>query len=202
MKDKPIGTAKLKTYVHITKITIWICWISLFAFWAIKLFGGNFFEIVVQNENFVAFSNILQNTWAKHFASFITIAVAKYFTFGAICQKFTFKGKQLLFVIFGIVSIWAVANFMPLGEIKFPSWYGYLIFILAGIIYQKGWKKTFGVLAILLEFMFSTISLLVRNIPLYIIPNYLMLLILAIDMYIMVVLYYLYANLIKMKKEI
>lgn len=197
-----MGTAKLKTYIHITKITILICWISLFAFWAIKLFGGNWFEIAVQNENFVKFSETIETTWLKYLVSFFTIGIAKYLTFGAICQKFVFKGKQLLFVLFGTVSIWAVANFMPLGKLQFPSWYGYLIFVLAGIIYQKGWKKSFGVLAIISELVFSTISLLVRNIPLHIIPNYLMLLILAIDMYIMVILYYLYANLIKMKKEI
>jgi hypothetical protein len=100
MEDKYTGTAKLKTYIHITRITIALCWIALFAFWAIKLFGGNWFEIVVENKNFIKFSNIVQNTWVKYLVSLFTIAVAKYLTFGAICQKFYFKGKQAVWGFF------------------------------------------------------------------------------------------------------
>lgn len=197
MRDKD----KLATYIKITRLTIVICWIALFAFWAIKLFGGNFFEIVVQNENFIKFSDMVQNTWLKYLVSFFTIAVAKYLTFGAICQKFFFKGKQLLFVVFGIVSIWAVANFLPLGVLNFSSWYGYLVFVLAGILYQKGWKKTFGVLAIGFELIFAFVSMQVRNLPIEIMSNYLIAIIFSIDLYLMVGLYYLYSNLIKLKRS-
>lgn len=202
MVEKHLGTAKLKMYIKITRITILICWISLFIFWAIKLFCGNFFEIVVQNENFVAFSEKVETTWLKYLVSFFTIAIAKYLTFGAICQKFVFKGKQLLFVIFGIVSIWAISNFMPLGKLQFPSWYGYLIFILAGIIYQKGWRKTFGFIAIFFELIFAIVSMMVRNLPIEIMSNYFVAIIFSIDLYLMVGIYYLYSNLVKMKKEI
>ena len=201
MKEKTVDKEKLKTYIQITRITIVICWIALFAFWAIKLFGGNFFEIVVENENFVKFSEMVETTWIKYLVSFITIAVAKYLTFGAICQKFYFKGKDLAFVLFGIVSIWAVANFLPLGVLNFSSWYGYLIFILAGILYQKGWKKSFGGLAIVLETIFSVVSAITRNLSINIMSNYLIAIIFSIDLYLMVGLYYLYSNLIKIKKE-
>lgn len=202
MEEEHIGTAKIKTYIKITRITIVICWISLFAFWAIKLFGGNFFEIAVQNENFVRFSEKVETTWLKYLVSFFTIAIAKYLTFGAICQKFYFKGKQLLFVIFGIVSIWAISNFMPLGKLQFPSWYAYLVFVLASLIYQKGWKKTFGLLAIVFELAFSFISMQVRNLPIEIMSNYLIIMIFIFDLYLMLALYYLYSNLINLKKEI
>jgi hypothetical protein len=202
MEEEHIGTAKIKTYIKITRITIVICWISLFAFWAIKLFGGNFFEIAVQNENFVKFSEKVETTWLKYLVSFITIAIAKYLTFGAICQKFYFKGKQLIFVIFGIVSIWAVANFLPLGFLNFSSWYGYLIFVLASIIYQKGWKKTFGILSIVFELLFALVSMQVRNLPIEIMSNYLIAAIFIFDLYLMLALYYLYSNLINLKKEI
>lgn len=202
MEEEHIGTAKIKTYIKITRITIVICWISLFAFWAIKLFGGNFFEIAVQNENFVRFSEKVETTWLKYLVSFFTIAIAKYLTFGAICQKFFFKGKQLIFVIFCIVSIWAISNFMPLGKLQFPSWYAYLVFILASLIYQKGWKKTFGLLAIVFELAFSFISMQVRNLPIEIMSNYLIIMIFIFDLYLMLALYYLYSNLINLKKEI
>ena len=195
-KDKE----KLKTYIDITKMTIGICWISLFAFWAIKLFGGNFFEIVVQNENFIAFSDMVQNTWLKYLVSFITIAVAKYLTFGAICQEFTFKGKQLLVISIAIVSIWAVVNFS--NNDFLIMWYAYAVMIIIAILYQKGWKKSFGLLAILFEVGFNVLSVLIRGLELSLNTNYLIIFIGIFDMYIMTALYYLYSNLIKMEKEI
>lgn len=194
-----IDNEKIKVYADITRLTIVICWVTLLCFWVIKLFGGNFFEIAVNNENFIKFSELVETNWLKYLVSFFTIAVAKYLTFGAICQKFVFKGKQLIFVIFGIVSIWAVSNFVPLGKLQFPAWYAYVVFIAAGIIYQKGWKKTFGVLAILFETAFTVISFLIRNVPVVVASNYLMGFILSIDLYIMYFLYFLYSNLIKTK---
>lgn len=195
-KDKE----KIKTYIDITKMTIGICWISLFAFWAIKLFGGNFFEIVVQNENFIAFSDLVQNTWLKYLVSFITIAVAKYLTFGAICQEFTFKGKQLLFVIISIIFVWYCANF---SNNEFIIMYGgYITFVLASAIYQKRWKKLLGFLAIALEIVFALVSMITRNLPIEVMSNYLVTAIFIFDLYLMTALYYLYSNLIKMKKEI
>ena len=119
MQDKFIGTAKLKTYIQITRITIVICWISLLAFWAIKLFGGNFFEIVVENDNFVKFSEKIETTWLKYLVSFITVSVANYLIIGAICQKFYFKGKQAVVVGLAIFSIWVVSNFVPLSFFNF-----------------------------------------------------------------------------------
>lgn len=197
-KDKE----KIKTYIEITRLTIVICWISLLVFWAIKLFGGNFFEIVVQNKNFIAFSDLVQNTWIKYLVSFFTIGIANYLMIGAICQKFYFKGVQALVVALSIISMWAVANFVPPSFLNMPVWYGYLVLIALSFIYQNKTKKLFGFLAIALEFIFSTISMLVRNIPIAFMSNYLILLVFIFDLYLMEMLYYLYSNLIKMKKEI
>ena len=198
MQDKE----KLSMYVDIIKITIIICWVSLVAFWLLKIFGGNLFEIMVENENFLKFSELVQNSWLKYLVSFITIGVAKYFTFVIISQKFTFTKKDWLYFFLFLISIWFVSNFVPIGKIYFPSWYGYLLYIAIGILYNKGWKKTFGIIAIGLEFAFATISMLVRNIPLELISNYLVGLVLSIDVYIMLALYYLYSILLRKEKEL
>lgn len=190
---------KLQMYIETIKITIILCWIFLGCFWMIKLFGGNWFEIMVSNENFIKFSDLIQNTWLKCVVSFFTIGIAKYLTIGAVCQKLTFKGKHLLFVLCSIISIWAVVNFVPNDIIRMI--YPYEIIMMFAILYQKKWRRLYGVLAIALEFLFSTISMLVRNVPINITQNYLVIAILIIDMYIMTTLYYLYANLIRLKKE-
>lgn len=197
LKDKD----KIKTYIDITKATIGICWVSLFAFWTIKLFGGNFFEIVVQNENFIAFSNLVETTWIKYLVSLFTIGVANYLMIGAICQKFYFKGTQALIIALAIISMWAVANFVPVSFLSLPIWYGYVILIFIGAYFNKGIARINGMVSILLEFCFSTISMFVKNISIAFMNGYIFTLIFSIDLYIMTILYYLYSNLIKLKKE-
>ena len=193
MKDKE----KLSMYVDITRITIILCWIALIAFWCLKLFGGNWFEIMVENENFIKFSDMVQNTWLKHLVSLFTVAFSNYFLLCAIDEKFTFKGKELAMVIAIIISMWFVVNFVQ--AISF--WYGYTIIIVFSVIRQQGYKKLYGLLAFALSLIFSTISMLTRSVELQVMTDYLITAILIIDMNIMIVLYYLYTNLINLKKE-
>lgn len=198
-ESRPIDKDRLQMYISVTKITIVLCWLSLFDFWAIKIFGGNWFEIMVENENFIKFSNAVQNTWLKYLSSFITIFIARYFTFGAICQKFVFKGKTLFFVLAMIISMWVVVNFIDIPFLN--MWYAYILIATFAVFYQKKWKKLYGLLAIAFDFIFSTVSILTRNIELQIITDYLVGYILLIDMNIMYFIYYLYSNLLRLKKE-
>lgn len=191
---------RLQMYVSLTKITIVLCWLSLFSFWAIKLFGGNWFAIIVNNENFLAFSNAVQNTWVKYLVSLFTIVTLKYLSICAICQKFYFKGKSSLILFVVLVANWAIVNFLPLEYSFISSNFAYIVFIIYGLVYQTKFKKLYGVLAIVFDIAFSGISILVRNIELQIITDYLILLILCIDIYIMTTLYYLYSNLKKLER--
>lgn len=191
---------RLQMYISLTKITIVLCWLSLFSFWAIKLFGGNLFEIIVNNENFLKFSNAVQNTWLKCVVSFVTITIANHFTFGAIAQKFVLKGKHLCYFWFADITMWIVANFIIIDFVQ--MFYGYILIIGYGIVIHKSWKKTFGLISVAMEFVFSTVSMLTRNVPLQVMSNYLITLILIIDIQIMYALYYLYSNLIRLKTEV
>ena len=197
MQDKE----KLSMYVDIIKITIIICWVSLVAFWLLKIFGGNLFEIMVENENFLKFSELVQNSWLKYLVSFFTIVSLKYLSICAICQRFYFKNKDFVILVCALIANWAVVNFVPLKYSIITSNFAYIIFIIYGIVYQTNWKKLFGLLAVVFDFAFSTISMIVRDIDLQVITDYLVLLILCIDIYIMTGLYYLYSNLIRIKKE-
>lgn len=198
MKDKE----KLSMYVDITRITIILCWIALIAFWCLKLFGGNWFEIMVENENFIKFSDLVQNTWLKHLVSFITVYIAHYLFLGASCQQFVFKGKQLIVISLAFLSVWFVSNFLPHNFLFYlPFYYGYIVQMVLCYIYQTGKKKYLGALVLVLEISFSLISMSVRNIDALIIDNYLVAFILSIDLYIMILLYYFYSNLIRLTKE-
>ena len=198
-ESRPIDKDRLQMYISVTKITIVLCWLSLFAFWAIKLFGGNWFEIMVENENFVKFSDIVQNTWLKYLVSLFTIGLCNFLMVGAIIQKFTFKGLNLLMIMLSTISIWIVANFVNLDILKLT--FGYSVFTIIGVIKQNGWKKVFGLIAVALDFVFLTLSMITRNIEIHVLSNYMIALILSIDVYIMYFLYYLHFNLIRLKKE-
>ena len=185
-------------YISVTRIAIILCWLSLFSFWALKIFGGNFFEIMVENENFLKFSNFVGNSWLRYLSSFITIFIAQFFIIGAICQRFYFKGKSSIFITICILSIWIVADFVNVDIIK--MFYGYIVLIFIGAIYNKGKKRMLGILAIIFEFVFSTLCMITKNLQLSIIDDYLIYFIGSIDLYIMYSLYYLYSNLIRMRK--
>ena len=191
---------RLQMYVSLTKITIVLCWLSLFSFWAIKIFGGNWFEIMVENENFVEFSNKVQNTWLKYLVSLFTISFSFYMMFGAVIQKIVLKGKYLLVFVLCAISNWLIVNFTEISFLK--TIYGYTILILCGVAFQNGRKKLYGFLATILDFVFVLLSMVTRNIKLGFVTDYLIILILMIDVYIMYVLYALYSYLIKIKQEI
>ena len=190
---------RLQMYVSVTKITIVLCWLSLFAFWAIKIFGGNWFEIMVENENFIKFCEYAENSWIKHFINICTISIFVFLMFGAVSQQFYFKGRHLAIIILFIVLIWGI-RFIP-NYFSIHFWFGYFAVISYGILVQKGKKKLFGFLAMILDFAFSAISFLTRNLPIELANNFLIGNILLIDMYIMYFLYYMHLNLIRLKKE-
>lgn len=197
---KTLDKDRLQMYISITRVTIILCWLSLFSFWIVKLFCNEVFEIAIQNENFVKFSELLQSTWLKYLVSLFTISFSFFFMYGATLQVFTPKGKDVLVFIFSILTIWVVANFINIEILQMSC--GYIIIILCGALKQKGIKKLLGILAMVLDFAFCTISVLTRNIELTVLSDYLIMPILSIDVNIMFALYYLYSNLIKLKKEL
>ena len=192
---------RLQMYVSLTKITIVLCWLSLFSFWAIKLFGGNWFDIMVTNENFVKFCHIIQTTWCKYLLSFATVFIANYLILCSIAQKFYFSKAKSIFMFWLIASIWAVSNFAPVDFLYLPFWYAYAIMVVWGVVHQKSWRRLYGFVAIALQFAFTTVSMLIRSVPIEIYDNYFMAIILSIDTYIMFGLYYLYSNLIALKRN-
>lgn len=190
---------KLSMYVDITKITIIICWVSLIGFWLLKIFGGNLFEIMVENENFLKFSELVQNSWLKYVYTLINIFISNYLMFGAISQKFVFKPLELAYIILSIISMWVVVCFIKIDLLS--AFYGYILIVIYSLKVQKGWKKSFGFMAIAFELSFSIISMLIRNVEISVTNNYMVAIVLSIDVYIMYVLYFLYSNLLRLRKE-
>lgn len=197
---KTIDKDRLQMYISITRVTIILCWLSLFSFWIVKLFCNEVFEIAVQNENFIKFSELLQSTWLKYLVSLFTISFTLYFLFCSTLQIFAPKGKDILLYILYVFVVWITVNFINIEILEMLC--GYFIIILISLFKQNGHKKLLGALGVVLDFVFCTISMLTRNIELNVIQDCLVMAVLSIDVNIMFALYYLYTNLLKLKKEL
>ena len=53
-------TLDKKTKQTLVRKTIWLCWFALIGCFIIKLFGGNYFEIMANSETFVEFCVFLE----------------------------------------------------------------------------------------------------------------------------------------------
>lgn len=187
----------VKKYLHRVIIA---CWIALIVCLIIKLFGANIFEIVCKNDTFNTVCNYADtHIWANYLISALYCFVSLYFFTLAILQERKFKGWQLSIVIITVligtaVKIWSVT----IGWI-FDIWQFVLMQMLfLGKRWKSYWKIPF---AIALLAVFQLISMFVRGVDTDdLMDGCLIGAIYSLDVVIMVVLYYGYSNIIKLKK--
>ena len=184
------------------KRAIILCWIMLVACFAIKLFGGNWFEVVCTNEHFLKLcdfidSNIILENCIAYFlyVIFTTILLM------AVCRETSFKIKNIIIIASSISVVW-ISQFIN-ENVKFLleifSFIFLPIFINKGKIpIKKVWY--YGLIGISLDISFQMISFYIRGIKVAIIGdgNTLLSLILMIDYYIMILLHFLF---VKQRKE-
>lgn len=189
------------------KIAIILCWIMLVACFIIKLFGGNWFEIVCTNEHFSRVCEFIENNRVLYESiSFVMYVVPTIF----IVLSFSFipkpSKKQLIIIVWDLIFLWAT-TFISLNIKLFLE---PIVFIILPIVLnfigqeqntiKDTIKKTwyYGIVGYAISFAFQFISLITRNIGIKIISDdVLITFIMLIDYYIMLALYYLY---VKLKK--
>lgn len=194
------------------KRAIALCWIMLIVCFIIKLFGGNWFEIICNNEHFINICNYVDTHGILRYSiGLIIYVVCAYFVFVSCSMIIKPNFKQSLAILIFAVGVWATNFIAPLAKmiaeiLMFVS----LPFILKRIeLEEKSWKYVLkkswylGIIACALELVFQIISLITKNIGVKVIDNsFLMSLLFSIDYYIMIALYYLYTKLtLKNKKE-
>ena len=184
------------------KRVIVVCWIALGICFGIKLFGGNLFEIMCANENFIKVCEYADNNWwANIIISFIVCYAQLYFLILATCQKIKFD--KLEFVVFTLTALIGTAV-----KVLLPSWVG-IIFDLWQVVgmplvfLRKTPKKFVNVIiANILLFAFQFISMIAKNISFGILGDSVLEgAIYSIDVFLMIVLYYCYENVINRKEK-
>ena len=188
------------------KRAIALCWIMLVVCFVIKLFGGNWFEVVCTNEHFIFMCDLVDNNWFLFYPIGLILYVFStiFVVLSVANRKFSKKGFLLLTIT--LCLLWAT-QFIS-SEFKFFVDTSFLIFspVVISFSQEKDFKKALkqnwykGFICFGLTFIFQFISLVTRNVGVKITDDStLVTLILLVDYYIMIVLYYL--NMKKIKED-
>lgn len=184
------------------KRVIIVCWIALGICFGIKLFGGNLFEIMCANENFIKVCEYADNHfWADYVLSSVYGLISTYFSVLAMCGWYKYKKPHLLILISTVLVGTLVKYFSAFIGLLFDVWQ---IIIMPCVFTIKNPKRhKYVILGNILIFVFQLVSMLVKDLRISIVTNYGLLIgiIYSIDILIMIVLYYLYSNVSLKRKE-
>lgn len=187
------------------KRAIIICWIMLIVCFIIKLFGGNWFEVICDNKHFIYICNYLDNHQALCYCISLPFYVASTFIILiSCCNEPKPNIKQSIVLLVFIVFVWALQFLsmfvkMIAEIVMFVCLPFFIKLIKSG---KAEWKSTLkktwycGIIGYAISFLFQVISLITKNIGIKVVDdNTLISLITTIDFYIMVALYFLYVKL-------
>ena len=180
------------------KRSIIICWILLAICLVIKLFGGNFFEIVCHNQNFVAFCEFVDSSFVRHILHYFMFMFSSYTLIKIVKPDFKFKSKNNLFCFIYLTLVYGFKKCIEFNIVSLPLFlidiidFGLLFIVL--FTQSKSWWKS--IIAVVLLFVFTLVSTIVKNIGYneVITTSYLVDFIFMIDYYIMLVLTALYSK--------
>ena len=173
------------------KVLIITCWIAYITCLIIKLCGGNWFEIATSNETFIAVCDYIDNTlWLKMMIACINFIIVGSIIILAILKQLFYKWYQaLLFIPLMIIT-------------SVISWYNstinlilsFVVYLLPIIFIPKQWYR--AIIETVLLILFQFISLVTKNVNEVYLNNEstLVSIILQIDIIVLSLIYYLYAN--------
>lgn len=201
MKSREVVTKDNYKQIVLKRMII-LCWILLAVCFVVKIFGGNFFNIVCQNKRFIkACEFVDKNVWLQYIIGCISTLFLQTLYLLAISKHLWFTRKREVVIV-------VTTMMLGVGLRLISNIFGYIIDIYQYLImpflikdkYHFNVKTRRVILAFCLTFIFQLVSLLVKNIGIKIITDdlFLIVIIYFIDVYIMTTLYYLYSNI---KKE-
>lgn len=176
------------------KTLIISCWAVLLCCFVVKLLGGNFFEIVCENEKYIAFTTFCNKGIPYWIITIVFYLLQSNLFFMAVCKLNKPKWWMIISaILFAIVKL----LFYKYQVIVFIL-EAVFMFALPMIYNRKLWLRT--IIGIVLILLFQIISLVIKNIGIkFLYYDLFTGLIFSIDYYIMLVLYWLYS--IKEEKD-
>ena len=185
--------------VKYLKSVIVVSWVTLIVCFLIKIFGGNFFVIVCENERFIKVCEFADNNlWAKFLLAFVYAFPSCYFYTLAVCQQTKYERWQLIIVVSTVILSTFVKLFNANLGLIVDLWQ---LLFMPFIFILKDKKRLLNIpLGFALMLTFQVISMFTKNVELKIMgDNMLVGAIFSIDVILMVLLYYAYSNLLSKK---
>lgn len=177
-----------------------ISWITLALCFVVKIFGGNFFEIMSDNPKYKALCEYADShLWLKFVIGFLSSILCQSLYVLAILQKYKFSKFEFITTFASVFLSCLIKLYSQTFGIVLDIW----TFILMPMVFLKtNWKKYFDVIiAELFVWAFQLLSLITKNLGIVNVgETYFIGLIYMIDLYIMCLLYYLYRNFKKEQK--
>ena len=184
------------------KRVIIVCWIALAICFGIKLFGGNLFEIMCENENFIKVCEYADNHfWADFVLSSLYCFVSMYFLVLAMCGKYKYEIWQLIVLIVTVLVGTIVKIYNNILGVVFDVWQGIIMPCLFTL--KSPNRHKFVILGNGLLLVFQMVSIFVKDIDYIIVTDYGLLtgIIYSLDVLLMIFIYYLYSNVLAQRKE-
>ena len=104
---------------EVLKRMIILCWVILAVCFVVKIFGGNFFNIVVNNERFISICNFIENTFLYYVVGFLFYYANGLFILLAMKRELTLTNKELLlYSIFTIILFAIQYTFQYIGFLE------------------------------------------------------------------------------------
>ena len=184
------------------KRVIIVCWIALGICFGIKLFGGNLFEIMCENENFIKVCEYADtHFWANYLIYVPYSFVSLWFFTLSIMQDIKLSKRQFIVSLITIMIGTAIKLTNQNIGIVFDFWQ---FIIMPALFTIRKPKKHWNILiANVLLIVFQVVSMFVKNIRIGILTQEGVLIstIFSIDVLLMLILYYGYSNVIRKKGE-
>lgn len=177
-----------------------ISWASLAFCFIIKIFGGNFFEILSDNQHYKALCEYVDcHFLAKYLIASCSSMLCQSLYTLSILQEYKFTKWQLIITTISVLLSTLIKFFSNTIGLIFDVW----LLIGLPLIFLKNIKRAWEiVISVLFNFLFQLVSLITKNLSFgFIDDSTFITLIYAIDVYIMCLLYYLYRNYQKEKKS-
>lgn len=197
-----------KTYKEVVlRRAIIVCWFLLAICFMVKIFGGNFFNIICENKTFIKICNYIDNSWLYYVIMFLNYCLTTSLYVIGVIGKTKLNIKEFLIIILFLIICYGF-KFVSVNLALFTDMI--LMMFICPLILLRLNKISFkkSIIRILIGFilfnLFQIISMFIKNLGLFKIMenNTLIQLIFCLDYYIMLILYVLYSKKILNKKEI
>ncbi len=191
---------------RVIKTAIIISWIVLAVCFIIKIIGGKWFNIATNNKTFISVCAFIdKHLWLQDIIAFATSLLVATLLNLAVLKQRKFKLLQFIIVVICVATHFAVAVVGEYLQNKIISIISFALGIIPTCICPMilSRKPLRSIVACALYLGFQGISVVIKGLAITQISNEssLVSLIFSIDVYIMLILYYLYANLVENNKN-